>query len=42
MDDDHELALVAAYGNLDTARGDFRDLEKRLKHGMEVRGAALV
>ena len=42
MDDDHELALVAASGTLDTARGDFRGLEKRLKHGMEVRGAALV
>ena len=42
MDDDHELVLVAAYGDLDTARSDFRDLESRLKHGLEIRGAALV
>jgi len=42
MDDDHELVLVAAYENLDTARTDFRDLEKRLKHGLELRGSALV
>ena len=42
MDDDHELLLVAAYGDLDTARVDFRDLESRLKHGLEFRGAALV
>lgn len=42
MDDDHELVLVAAYGDLDTARTDFHDLESRLKHGLEIRGAALV
>ena len=32
MDDDHELVLVAAYGNLESARADFGDLERRLKH----------
>ncbi|MGB3011067.1 MAG: DUF1269 domain-containing protein [Mycobacterium sp.] len=42
MDDDHELVLVATYGNLDSARADFGDLECRLKHGLELRGAALV
>lgn len=42
MDDDHELVLVAAYGNLESARADFGDLERRLKHGLELRGAALV
>lgn len=42
MDDDHELVLVAAYENLNIARIDFRDLEKRLKHGLEFRGSALV
>ena len=42
MDDDHELVLVATYGNLDSARADFGDLERRLKHGLELRGAALV
>ena len=42
MDDDHELVLVAAYSNLETARDDFWELERSLKHGLEVRGAALV
>ena len=42
MNDDHELVLVAAYENLDTARTDFRDLEKRLMHGLEFRGSTLV
>ena len=42
MDDDHELVLVATYGSLDSARADFGDLERRLKHGLELRGAALV
>jgi uncharacterized membrane protein len=42
MDDEHELVLVAAYGDLDTASSDFRELESRLKHGLEFRGAALV
>ena len=42
MKDDHELVLVAAYSDVETAREDFRDLERSLKHGLEVRGAALV
>lgn len=42
MDDDHELVLIAAYGNLESARSDFGDLERRLQHGLELRGAALV
>lgn len=42
VDDDHELVLVAAYGDLETARDDFWELERSLKHGLEVRGAALV
>jgi hypothetical protein len=41
-DDDHELVLVAAYGDLETAREDFGELERSLKHGLEMRGAALV
>jgi len=42
MDDDHELILVAACEKLHSARTEFRDLAKRLKHGLEFRGAALV
>lgn len=42
MKDDHELVLVAAYADLDSARDDFFELERGLKHGLEVRGAALV
>jgi uncharacterized membrane protein len=42
MDDDHEMVLVAAYSALETAREDFWELERSLKHGLEVRGAALV
>ncbi len=42
MDDDHQLILVAAYGDLETARTDFGELERRLKHGLELRSAALV
>ena len=41
-DDDHEMVLVAAYADLETATDDFGDLERSLKHGLEVRGAALV
>ena len=40
--DKHELVLVAAYSDLETARDDFGDLERGLKHGLELRGAALV
>lgn len=42
MKDDHELVLVAAYADLETAREDFWELERSLKHGLELRGAALV
>lgn len=42
IDDEHELVLVAVYTDLETARDDFWDLERSLKHGLEVRGAALV
>lgn len=42
MKDDHQLVLVAAYADLETARSDFWDLERSLKHGLELRGAALV
>jgi uncharacterized membrane protein len=42
MDDDHQLILVATYGDLDAAHTDFGELERRLKHGMELRSAALV
>ena len=41
-DDEHELVLLAAYADLETAREDFWELERSLKHGLEVRGAALV
>ncbi len=41
-DDDHELVLIAAYRDLDTAQTDFDEVERRLKHGMEMRAAALV
>lgn len=42
MQDDHEQILVAAYGDLDRARSDFHELEKRIKHGLELRAAVLV
>lgn len=42
IDDEHELVLVAVYADVDTARDDFADLERSLKHGLEVRGTALV
>ena len=42
MNDDHELVLVGAYADLEIAREDFWELERSLKHGQEVRGAALV
>ena len=41
-DHEHELVLVAACERLVSACTDFRDLAKRLKHGLEFRGAALV
>jgi hypothetical protein len=42
MDDDHELILVAAYEDLESARADLRQINRRIKHGLELRGAALV
>lgn len=42
VDDEHELVLVAVYADIETAKDDFGDLERSLKHGLEVRGAALV
>lgn len=42
MKDDHQLVIIAAYGDLDAARSDFDVLERRLTHGMELRAGALV
>ena len=42
MDDDHQLVLIAGYRDLETARDDFGEVERRLKHGLEMRAAALV
>lgn len=42
MNDDLELVLIAAYGDLESARDDLGEVERRLKHGLELRAAALV
>ncbi len=42
MKDDHQLVIIAAYDDLDTAREDFGRLERRLKHGVELRAGSLV
>lgn len=42
MKHDHQLVIIAAYGDLEAARTDFADLERRLAHGMELRAGALV
>lgn len=42
MKDDHQLVIIAAYGDLETARADFGQLENRIKHGMELRAGSLV
>lgn len=42
IDDEHQLIMVATYADLEAARSDFGELERRLKHGMELRSAALV
>ena len=42
MDDDHQLVLIAAYPELEAAQTDFDEVERRLKHGLEIRAAALV
>ncbi len=42
MKDDHELIVIAAYGDLETAKSDFNDIERGRQHSLEVRSAALV
>jgi uncharacterized membrane protein len=42
VDDDHELVLIAGYPDLETAETDFNEVERRTKHGLEMRAAALV
>lgn len=42
MRDDHQLVIIAAYGDLEVAREDFGELERRLKHGMELRAGSLI
>ena len=42
MKDDQQIIVIAAYGDLDAAREDFNDVQQGLKHGLEVRSAALV
>lgn len=42
MKDDHELIVIAAYGDLAAAKSDFEDIERGRKHGLELRAAALV
>ncbi len=41
-DDEHDLILLAAYGDADAARSDFDELIRRLQQGLELRGAILV
>ena len=41
-DDDVELVLIAAYRDLESAETDFNEVERRTKHGLEMRAAALV
>ncbi len=41
-DDDHELVLIAGYRDLESAETDFNEVERRTKHGLEMRAAALV
>ena len=41
MKDDHELIVLAAYGDLEAARSDFEDVE-RTQAQSELRAAALV
>lgn len=42
MTEKQQLILIAAYADLERAKTDFRDLESRVKHGVELRSAALV
>lgn len=41
-DDDHQLVLIAAYSDVETAHIDFDEVERRAEHGLEIRAAALV
>jgi len=41
-DDDHELVLIAGYRDLESAETDFNEVERRTRHGLEMRAAALV
>ena len=41
-DDEHELVLIAGYPDLESAETDFNEVERRTKHGLEMRAAALV
>jgi len=40
--DEHQLVLIAAYPDPETARGDFDEVEREAAHGLEMRAAALV
>jgi len=42
MKDDHQMIVIAAYADPAEAREDFNDVEGALKHGLEVRSAALI
>ncbi len=42
MKDDHELIVIAAYGDLEAAQSDFNDVERGRHHSLELRSAALV
>lgn len=41
-DDDYQLVVIAGYRDLETAHEDFNEVERRMKHGLEMRSAALV
>lgn len=40
--DAHDVLVVAAYDDLDNARSDFNELDRRAEKGVEIRSAALV
>lgn len=42
MNDDQQIIVIAVYNDLEAAREDFNDVQQGLKHGLEVRSAALV
>jgi len=41
-DDKHQMVLIAAYSDLETAHTDFDEVERRAAHGLAMRAAALV